>query len=293
MKRIIAIIGAVMALFAVSCSKMQPETGNTDTINLNISISPFNGDGTRAVKTGWVAGDKLNLWFKCNDLNHQAPDLVITFDGTKWSAGPLREGAVLKESGDKMITVYESYNGLTSGMYRYQWYMGRAWYHPVEARYDVNCAPLTVYSPWRDYSFTANTLTATLDEWVFCTGFKVLVKDDKDSLNKEGKDYYLTIKNNTDSKKLPDSKGALLIDDNSVGYGSSNYEGMQGGVREPDGIAFYYCRFHVESSDLTFVLSEREGNSFTQKTYSVTGATIDADKDDRCIGVVVNHSSFK
>ena len=73
-------------------------------IILDLDIAGFDGAGdTKAAKKGWAKGDKLNLWF--DDWNYTAradnptPDLVITYDGSKWTAGALASGRSLPPSG--------------------------------------------------------------------------------------------------------------------------------------------------------------------------------------------------
>ena len=94
MKRLsIIAMAAIAALLSASCNKsieapMVPAPQGS--IILDLDIAGFAGD-TKAVKNDWANGDKLNLWF--DDWNYTAqadnptPDLVITYDGTKWTAG--------------------------------------------------------------------------------------------------------------------------------------------------------------------------------------------------------------
>ena len=78
MKRISIIIAAAFAaMLSASCSKSietpaAPSPG--ESIILYLSIAGFDGAGdTKAVKKGWVDGDKINLWF--DDWNYPAtPD---------------------------------------------------------------------------------------------------------------------------------------------------------------------------------------------------------------------------
>ena len=77
-------------------------------IILDLDIAGFAGD-TKAVKNGWAAGDKLNLWFddwNTEKVNNPTPDLVITYNGSEWTADELAAGRSLKESG-KFSVLYE------------------------------------------------------------------------------------------------------------------------------------------------------------------------------------------
>ena len=115
MKRISIIIAAAFAaMLSASCSKSietpaAPSPG--ESIILDLSIAGFDGAGdTKAVKKGWAAGDKLNLWFDdwnyTEQENNTIPDLVITYDGTKWDARALAAGRSLRPSG-KLRALYE------------------------------------------------------------------------------------------------------------------------------------------------------------------------------------------
>ena len=82
MKRIIIAFAAIAAAFSlVSCNKEQIEAPSTE-LKLNIKVANLDGSAdTKAVKTGWVAGDKLNIWF--DETNYTNPDLVIKYDGSE------------------------------------------------------------------------------------------------------------------------------------------------------------------------------------------------------------------
>ena len=121
MKRISIIIAAAFAaMLSASCSKSietpaAPSPG--ESIILDLSIAGFDGAGeTKAVKTGWAAGDKLNLWFddwnNTEKADNPIPDLVITYDGSKWTAGALAAGRSLRPSGE-FLAVYEGSNNLS------------------------------------------------------------------------------------------------------------------------------------------------------------------------------------
>ena len=199
------ILGFVAALAViVSCSKepsATSELNNAETIKLNIILSTpeYDGASTKAAKKGWVAGDKLNCWFTNNDWNHNMPDLVITFDGEKWTAGSLRDGATLLSSGGKMLLAYEGYNDLSSYSYSYS---TTPEYKPgtVGVSYGPYCVPLTFFSNpdfGVSYTYSENTLTATVTQWKYSTKFKVLIKNDDGNMNNLASNYYLQVHNDT------------------------------------------------------------------------------------------------
>lgn len=288
---------AAGALMAASCNKMDNPAPQGEGIQLNLTIAGPGAD-TKAAKKGWTSGDKLNIWFGMIEGEQTVPDLIITFNGTEWTAGALRTGCTPKASGGYMTLVYEGFNDLSSTHYNYKWYSEREWFTPKSAKerpdyWDSYCRPLVLYAEMISYTFSANTLTATISSWRFQTGFKVLIKTHA-SMDKAADYYNLQVKNTT-ADAYPSCSGAWIIAPNSspeynfVGMGSSNYYGWTAGVQEADGIAFYYDSFTATSADITFTLKEYEGAT---KTYSVTGKTLSANQIDRCVGVALDYSSF-
>lgn len=133
MKRIIIAFAAIAAAFSlVSCNKEQIEAPSTE-LKLNIKVANLDGSAdTKAVKTAWVAGDKLNIWF--DETNYTNPDLVIKYDGSEWkkdatasvsgkepAAGFCEFGGVVDQGfivGYWSSTPYESNNAFD--LYNYQ-----------------------------------------------------------------------------------------------------------------------------------------------------------------------------
>lgn len=298
MKKILAILGAAIAISAISCSKVQtvePAPAANEPIKLNIT---FPDQQTKGVKTSWTAGDKLNIWFHYNaDVNHTSPDLVITFDGTDWTAGSLRAGAGIAESGDNMTLLYEGYNDLSS--YTYEWYNSGAWFKKYAYNsYDYYSNSLIFYAQNQAYSFSANTLTATISGWRYYTMIKFLVKNDDGNMTNDANKYLLQVHNTTtpyadDNVEYPDTKGAIIIKNQygaiQLNNGSANYYGWSGGVQEADGIAFYYVYWAAKNADITFTLKE---DGAADKTYSVTNKTISGLDEDHYISIPLNYSSF-
>ena len=300
MKKIFAILGAAIAIATVSCTKAQVEEPilKDNTIKLNLSLPGADGAmGTKAAKKAWVSGDKLNIWFNVNkdDLNHAAPDLVITYNGTKWVAGTLRSGATMSASGDKMLFMYEGTNNLSG--YTFEYNSSKAWYHKNaygDSSNECYSSPMVFYAV-ADYTYADDTLTATVSSWTYLTQFKVLVKNDNGGMTNTADHYRLQVKNVTDDQ-YPTTMGAFncnyvaMLSKLLIERGSANDTGWAGGVQEADGIAFYYNQFLANDKDITFTLLDFD--SSVSKTYTVTGKTISATFTNRCVGVALNYSSF-
>ena len=310
MKRISIIIAAALAaMLSASCSKSieTPATPSPGaSIILDLSIAGFDGAGdTKAVKADWAAGDKLNLWF--DDWNYTAqannpiPDLVITYDGSKWTARALAAGRSLRPSG-KFLAVYEGSNNLSG--YSHNYYNGGVWFYPdyeilsSELNYaDTYFRQLSYFKTGIAYAYDGNKLTATIANWETYSAFKVLVKGLDPA---KARDYILQTVDVTTpgTAKYPGTIGALVIDHNSscptFGSGSANNYGYQGGVPDADGVAFYYRDYKFNNADIEFRLFERgTDGKFAKpgKTAKFTGKTLVTDGKS-VKGVSIDKSKF-
>ena len=307
MKRLsIIAVTAIAALLSASCNK-SIETpvvpAPHGSIILDLDIAGFEGAGdTKALKNGWADGDKLNLWFDDWNYNEKAdnstPDLVITYNGTEWTAGALAAGRSLRPNGNFSV-VYEGSNKLSE--YTSFFYSGSQWFKPHEESYNginVRFMPLAFYCEGIDYSYAGNKLTATISGWWTPTQLKVLVKD-LDSA--EAKNYILQTVNVTTpgTEVYADCVGAITVNISSscptLGYGASNYKGYIGGVPDTDGVAFYYERANFTSGDIEFRLFKKNASGAFEKTAKApkfTGKTLVTDSK-KIIGVVVDNSKFE
>ncbi len=319
-KTIIAIMAVGAALAAVSCNKTEictvQESQKQDLIlDLNIPSLGSEAD-TKAAKTAWAAGDKLNVWFDDWNpgTNTPDPDLIITFDGTKWTAGALKMSAAsdgtarsLKASG-KMTVVYEGYNDLSNYTAKYE--RNLQWFHPKRIAVnvdDIYSSSLVAYKTSVDYAYADNKLTATISDFDFYTQLKVLVKTEDESIKDKASDYALEVSytdpTDATNTRYAETKGALVINPGSsypdVLTGAANYHGRQAGVKESDGIAFYYVSFgkDVTNTDIKFTLYEIKTESSTSsleslKTYTAKNKSFTHD-GSKCQGVAINFTAFQ
>ena len=303
MKRISIIIAAAFAaMLSASCSKSietpaAPSPG--EGIILDLSIAGFDGAGdTKAVKTGWVAGDKINLWF--DDWNYPAPvndptpDLVITYDGSEWTAEALAAGRSLGPSG-KLRALYEGYNDLTK-------YVSTLSSGSLDCLLTPNLVGSWCAYPNRvmcashgdvSYTYTGNKLTATIAKWEMYSAFKVLVKG---LASAAAGDYALQVKNVTTDEYFGNGGGFFLMPGSDCvfsGCMSGNSDGTVIGVPDADGVAFYYRSCECSNADIEFQLFKKNAGGefektaktpkFTDKTlvldvFKITGIVIDKSK---------------
>ena len=289
MKKTIILAGfALMAAFS-SCNKSEmPEAATTDGIKLNITVADLSPE-TKAVKSGWVNGDRLNLYFEgwnesaTSDNYQKEPDMILKYDGSKWQieSQVASLSSRLKSTGGKFTALWESGNDLIG--YRLKWYDHAVWYQHSYNRNqytsynDTYHSPMVVHSAGVEYTFDGSTLTANISDWIFDTKFKVLVKTEDTGLKGKANDLVLQVKVGETGYANP--KGAIVVNRDYIMFllsnGSSNYIGMQGAVAESDGLAFYYVYCDATASD-TIIFSLIDTIDGTTKTYSVSGKTLDS-----------------
>ena len=306
MKRLsIIAVTAIAALLSASCNK-SIETpvvpAPQGSIILDLDIAGFAGD-TKAVKNGWTAGDKLNLWFDDWNYNEKAnnpiPDLVITYDGSKWTAGELAAGRSLKSSG-KFSVLYEGGNDLSASHsywrdgqsfeYPAQWVaeIGErvSYYHMIYSKEDVS------------YAYSGNKLTAAIADWYTPSAFKVLVKGLEPAA---AGDYALQTVDVTTpgAEKYHKTFGGFCVKPGSefpefLNLSGSNKGGVVG-VLDADGVAFYYsfCTFNSATVEFRLFKKDADGNFVrTASAPQFTGKTLVTD-DKSIKGIVIDQSKFK
>ena len=309
MKRLsIIAVTAIAALLSASCNK-SIETpvvpAPQGSIILDLDIAGFEGTvDTKAVKNDWAKGDKLNLWF--DDWNYTAqannptPDLVITYDGTKWTAGELAAGRSLRPSG-KFAVLYEGFNDLTKYESKFS-SGGQVYKAPSELINGTRTRQnnIVYYKHYLDYTYAGNKLTATISDWETYSGVKILVKD----LNSaEAANYILNAKNITTNKFLFEIAGFSIDPENSSsGYYPhvysivGSYSGYVLGVPDADGVAFYYEDANFTNADIEFRLFKKNATSGkfeeADKAAKFTGKTLVTD-GKKIFGIVINKSNFE
>ena len=303
MKKIIYLFAAAATLLAASCNKIETteQEITPDAIQLNIKVANLTDTpDTKAAKTGWGSGDKINIWFdnwnKTEQEENHIPDMVITYDGSVWKVSSQVSGlsARLKANG-KLTALFEGYNDLSK--YTYNYHNGEC-FNPAKVKLaiatheDVYNSPMVAYAQGLSYSYSDGTITANLNNWNFDTMFKVLLKNDNSKLIHSAEKYYLQVKNIT-TGKYADTKGAFVVMSHSnyptISDGSSNYYGFAAGVQEADGIAFYYTSLSASNEDIQFTLYN--GQDATITTFTATGKTVECD-GTKCTGVAINYSKF-
>lgn len=278
MKKIFALMSAaVLALGFTACSSDAEETiegGVSKQLKLNITVSNLDEEaGTRAIKTGWVSGDKLNIWFDAT--NTANPDLILTYNGSEWTAGDLNKEP---NASGNLIVLYEGYNDWSKYTHNNAYMFtteqatisGLVFAQPIAyTGRRVNSFP---------YTYESNTLTANLTDWKCLTKIQVVVTG-LDAGN--ASNYAL--------KETHMKRGVVYFGSQSLDYSNASENTYTLGVSNADGVAFYFFTHTNTGSDWTFTLKDISAD--TEKTYSVSGKTLDV--SSKIQGIKIAASKFE
>jgi len=281
MKKIAIILAAALAAFSfASCNKEEipaSETGN-GIVKVNLTVSNPGVD-TKAVKTGWVSGDKLNMWFgtRTNASNAGKPDLVVKYDGTSWIKDTEAEVSGNEPAAfGTFKVIYEANNnwnyGNLNNIYSSKNYVCNSMAYQV---------PLMVFSNEVDYTYNDGVFNANISSWEYLTPIQFVITG-LDS-TKDPSNYLLKC------PQLLTICGAMTGGD-GVSVDKGYYYYRQIGVANEDGVAFY---FYPDSDTETttsfdFYLTDLANN--TEKRVTLTGH-IDNDKT-RCQSIKFDASKF-
>lgn len=289
MKKIAIILSAALAaLSLVSCNKEElneninaaPEEG----IAVNIRIAGINGDAdTKSVKSAWENGDKINIWLDQVSDYGANPDIVLTYDGSAWSASSLKS---TPNSSGTIYALYEGYNDW-SGSYEHSANTQKLT-KTLQGQFNSGASiafamPLMVYNAGSSYSYDGTSLTADISSWSFMNNVQVVIAglDPAKALN-----YTLRVSGFS-------STGQLSIDSaNANPFSRAGYAASAPvtGVPNEDGVAFYFnCGNKSGSRAFTFTLLDTETGS--NRRYTVTkNLTTSADK---LTGIKIDKLNFQ
>lgn len=266
MKKLFYLAAVAAAFIFASCTKAEPESA-VETVKkyptIDIAVGNFEGkvdDGvtTRAVKTGWVAGDKINIWFDGGTYKygtdfpskdeHFYPELIMTYNGSTWDYefSSFFDKTLLKTAtSGKLRAVFESRNDIRKTFYQPSKTAGEllyANYTTLISYANYYTTPMIVYA-YSSYTYDsdADKISASVSSWQFMTKIQVYIT----GLTKDESYYTLVCE---DDKDNPDANGRFsriqgirLASDGVVyPYGENASFGVGGGTMGADGMAFYF-----------------------------------------------------
>ena len=277
MKKIYAILTVATALVvtAASCNKIETENQENQDINIHVNVSDLSL--TKAVKTGWTNGDKINIWF--DGVSTQTPHLIITYNGTKWVSGtidPTAKAALKTDGTGTFKYIYEGGNDISaipfSMGYRYEFPYGKI------GSQDFFSPVLLLSSPDTDpnYSYDGSDLTLNLSDWCYITNVQVVVT----GLSGNPEDWYLSVETSSeDWHSIQDFRNFAGVAGFS-GYGySASLSRASRGTSNTDGVAFYLRlkTADIYNVDIHSPLTTHEftlGNATNKYGYTKTNTSI-------------------
>lgn len=263
MKKISIMIAAVCAVFA-SCSNDNGVVDNepakeikASDIKLNISVADMGGS-TKAAKTGWVAGDKINIWIDDMDVMSMIGDcigraeLTLTYDGEKWTGAFDEYYATnaagltytIKEAG-VLNCLYEGGNKISD------WSVAIADKDYTFSAPSNGAAPITPLVCFTqvgyEYDSTTQTLSAKIGGWFVLTMIQVVVPGLESS---KAENYTLGCDN------MYNMLGVSVNSEFGDAYADYCDTDPTCGVSNADGVAFCFYDIYDSVEPYTFTLSD-------------------------------------
>ena len=283
-KKAIFLAAAILCAVLSSCTKeieqisVTEKVSTLNDIKFNITVADVN-PATKAIKKDWAEGDKLNVWF--NMSSQEEPDLVLTYDGSEWQTGELREELDADyfndtEHSQYCTAYYETCNDL--GEYAYaDGYFTR---NVTLGGTDYSGIPMLLAGD-SYYSFDGATVTATIGEeaWCYFTDLQVVVT----GLDKtKAAQYTLSCPDLPAVSEFTPYPTQMSLTDGAAVAGVSN----------DDGVAFYFHVKYTTQIDYTFTLTDYTGDTPAKKTYTAADKTLDSGSAQKCVGITIAESKF-
>ena len=302
MKKTLTLLWMASALWAAaSCSKremdiQEPETPSVESVEsvkVNISVSGLTPD-TKAIKKGWESGDIINVYLDnyCGANSDLIPDFTLTYDGSSWKASDLKAEATARlkasgtlkgfweasnscfGSGDRWRIIYFN-RGETNRGTQIEW--------PDSDKRATTGVTSYLLALCNDvaYTYSENTLSASITDWKFATTMQVVVTGlPEGNYSLRGNNWYSIA-----------SKSNIYVRPNEISCGDNSSQGWISGISNTDGIAFvgelYGDNQKVQRS---FILK----NNTTGQEYSYTSGEVKLTSNNKTkvVGVKIPFSKF-
>ena len=303
MKKTLTLLWTAAALWAAaSCNKSErdirepetPSAESVESVKVNISVSGLTPD-TKAVKKGWEKGDIINVYLDdyCGAISDLIPDFTLTYDGSSWKASDLKAEATarLKASGT-LKGFWEASNSCFGSGDRWEisYFVGSETNRGTRIKWPDNdkrtTTGITSYllALCNDvaYTYSENTLSASITDWKFATTMQVVVTG-----LPEG-NYSLR----GDNQFSIASKSNIYVVPNEISCEDQSYSGWISGISNTDGIAFVGTLFGGEDKkeQRSFILK----NNTTGQEYIYTSGEVELTSNNKTkvVGVKIPFSKF-
>lgn len=258
MKKMIFFAGIATVALLASCTKeiapVEEFEGSSaiSAITLNLKVSGLN-DETKALKTGWAAGDVIDIWFDSN--SQKLPDLVAKYDGSAWAADGTAtvSGNVPAGSGTVTAIYFAAAN-----QNEYGWDSADI---TAPASGGKVVSDLVAYSQKMAYTYSESTLTANLSSWKYLANTQIVLAG---SALDEGS---WAMK----CDKLKAATG-FNLSDGEITAAYSDAGTFVLGQPNADGLAFYFLAESDASQDYEIAIYDLTGDQ--KYYYTATGKTL-------------------
>lgn len=296
MKKIIFLtVAAATLLLTASCKKTETDT-TSDKVIVNINVAGLAPE-TKAVKTGWAEGDKINIWFNDVPAGHysywkELPHLVLTYTAGAWTGSDV-DVDLLSASGT-FKAIYEASNAMFTSVIDSQYA-----YYPDGTKFKFSAKSgqswtyrpsLTCFANSIAYNYDSGTrtLSGTISGWKFATRLQVVIT----GLDTADPDRYALTFAGPNQVSYAD---ALYCTGSEISTSASSQcngiatSGWNSGVSNADGIAFCFWRAYDSSSKgYTMYLVDK----IAKKTYSYSKTTAINTPEDRVTSIKLAFSLF-
>lgn len=271
------IILAALALTALLASCTRTEVSEElpfDDMDIEIIVPELGNDPvSKAAKSNWESGDKIKMWYNANRT--QLPDLVIKYDGSKWSkdGSATVSGNAITSSGT-LNAVYENSADGMSG-YRYvnnsNYSLWSFYSSDISFKNDshkVYNTGIVAYSTGNSFNIAPNrvtgkrTLTATLGGWMFTTNVQEVIT----GLTYTSTNWYMQC----DNLYVPSAFG--INSDSTMSF--LGYVGTEYVMSWPntDGRAWYFSVDNEVRREKVYTFTVSNKATGKNYTYSTTGS---------------------
>ena len=289
MKKIYMIL-AVVALVgaAAACQKNEvtaPETQPVaQNVTVNITVSSLTPD-TKAIKTGWEAGDILHVYL--DDATTYEPDFDLTYDGFIWSSSILATEVLarLKTSGGYLHGFWEDTNICMSNA---SW---DKYSNFIEFPGHDDSATTGVYGHLIadfsniPYTYDSGIITANINSWRFRTDLQVVITGITFTPGK----YTLYSDAINNMNMITVNEGTPVGSYASYTDTGKDY-GRIAGIKNDDGVAFIGAISTTSSTD--YVINLKDNETGVVYTFEKKSMALSSDSNTKVVAIKIPISKF-
>ena len=285
MKKIYSLLfAAVVLLAAASCTKNEINSTENDNtpVKVNINVASF-GPDTKALKSGWEAGDKIHVYLE--DASSYVPDFDLTYDGTKWTASELSSAVVARLAASGTLRGFweSSNNCMGSASWEKS---GYSFFFPGKDNKSTTGQIQYIVADFSSvsYTFDGSTLTANIAAWQFRANIQIVVTGISFSPGQ-----YTLYSEWIDNFSGIDVEGVSCF----VGYHVTGSDGGRiGGIANDDGVAFVGGLSYNLTAGNSVTIYLVDNSTSTTYSFTKTATTAVGNDGTKVTGIKIPFSKF-